>query len=298
MKKIIFFAVLLTIVSISSLFTYRYVMNLNQEQIRISTNPWVGFTPFIYAQEKGWLEKTPFRFIWLVDLTENSRMYEREFTQGFTATQYELMHFKEHSHIKPVFLIDRSVGADVILSNRSLNELRNTHDPITVYLERGSLHDDILKAFIKENALEHQALILKNSSQQSMALIEPASTPIIALSYAPYVSNLTKRGLVAIASTATMKSFIIVDALYMDERFVTGREDEYRKLKTIFNRALEQLSTDPHEYYQTIHGYLEGQSYDEFMATTQQIEWLNHGSNEAIARQLETQHISTDRLLP
>lgn len=72
---------------------YLYVnRSVETTKIHISSNPWVGFTPFIYAQEKGWLEKTSFKFIWLVDLDENSHLYERGFTQGFTATQYELLH--------------------------------------------------------------------------------------------------------------------------------------------------------------------------------------------------------------
>ncbi|MFA5170081.1 MAG: hypothetical protein WC426_00835 [Sulfuriferula sp.] len=297
MKKIILFTVLLAI-SIGGFLEYRYVTNLSQDEIRISSNPWVGFTPFIYAQEKGWLEKTPFRFVWLVDLTENSRLYERGFTQGFTATQYELLHFKDYSHIKPVFLIDRSDGADAVMSNWTLDALRHVHEPITVYLEVGSLHDDLFKAFVRENGLAHLSFVFINSSQKSMALLKPVAGPVIVLSYAPYSSELAKRGFSAIASTRTMKSFFVIDALYMDERFIDRREQQYQELKAIFDRALERFHTNPREYYETIHGYLEGQSYEEFLATTTQIAWLNRTKNAVLLQQLQTQHIGTDRLLP
>ncbi|BBP01423.1 hypothetical protein [Sulfuriferula nivalis] len=297
MKKIILFIVLF-VVLIGSYFEYRYVTSRPHDEIRISSNPWVGFTPFIYAQEKGWLEKTPFRFVWQVDLTENSRLYERGFTQGFTATQYELLHFKDRSHIKPVFLIDRSAGADVVLSNWTLDSLRHTHQPITVYLEVGSLQDDFFKAFVRENGLANLKFVLTNSSQKSMVKIQPAQVPIIVLSYAPYASELIRHGFSAIASTQTMQSFFVIDALYMDERYVDQREQQYQALKEIFDRALERFHTNPQEYYETIHGYLEGQSYDEFMATTTQIAWLDHSKNAAILQQLQSQHIGTDRLLP
>lgn len=277
---------------------FYYLSHSDERQIHISSNPWVGFTPFIYAQEKGWLEKTPFRFMWLVDLSENARLYERGFTEGFTATQYELFHFKEHSHIKPVFLIDRSAGADAILSNRPLKTFRTLHEPVTVYLEMGSMNEDFFNAFVRENGLQNVRFVLINTSQTSITRMSPAGPPMMAISYAPYVSELTKKGFAAIASTETMKSFFVIDALYVDERSIVGRESEYRRLKEIFDRALEKFRTDPREYYETIRGYLEGQSYEEFMETTGQIEWLDRSVNPNVIHHLHSQHIATDRLLP
>jgi NitT/TauT family transport system substrate-binding protein len=277
---------------------FYYYSHSDERLIRISTNPWVGFTPFIYAQEKGWLEKTPFRFMWLVDLTDNARLYERGFTQGFTATQYELLHFKKQGHIKPVFLIDRSAGADVILSNATIEELRIAREPVTVYLEMGSLGEDFFNAFVHENGLENIHFTLTNSSQATMSKIDTKGSPVILVSYSPYTTELTKKGFDTIGSTKTMRSFFVIDALYMDERFIDGREKQYQELKTIFNLALERFYADPQEYYETIRGYLEGQSYEEFMASTTQIEWLSENVNSTIPHHLQMQHIATDRLLP
>lgn len=266
--------------------------------VRISSNPWVGFTPFIYAQEKGWLEDTPFRFMWLVDLSDNARLYERGFTQGFTATQYELLHFKNAAHIRPVFLIDRSAGADAILSNLPLEALRKTLKPITVYLELGSLNEDFFQAFVKENKLEGLQFVLTNSSQKAIAQLNPNGGPVIVISYAPYASELARHGFVEIASTATLKSFFVIDALFVDERAIVGREHDYKALQKIFNRAQKALSADPQEYYTVIHKYLEGQSYEEFIATTRQVEWMNGGDKAPFLRQFQSQNIKTDMLLP
>lgn len=290
--------IIIIAIMVVSLGFFYYLSRSDQGQIRISSNPWVGFTPFIYAQEKGWLDKTPFRFMWLVDLSENGRLYERGFTQGFTATQYELLRFKEHSHIKPVFLIDRSAGADAILSNRSLEALKTSTEPIRVYLEMGSLNEDFFNAFIRENGLDKTHFILTNTSQKSITEVKLSGEPVILISYAPYVSELRAKGFVTVASTQTMHSFFVIDALYMDERSIVGREEEYQNLKTIFNRALENFYSDPKEYYETVRGYLEGETYDEFMETTKQIEWLNRSVDRSVMQQLETQGILTDRILP
>lgn len=267
-------------------------------KIRISTNPWVGFTPFIYAQEKGWLENTPFRFVWLVDLTDNARLYERGFTEGFTATQYELLHFKNKNTIKPVFLIDRSYGADAIVSNRSLEELRGTKESVDVYLEQGTLNDDFFDAFLAEKGLKKVQFHKINASQKSISTLTAAKNPIVIISYQPYLSGLLKKGFQPIASTRTMESFFVIDALFVNQDIVNGQEKEFAHLKELFARGAEQLQRNPHEYYETIKGYLEGQSYEEFMSTTTQIKWLHQKNEEKAIEYLNAQQVKTDRLLP
>jgi NitT/TauT family transport system substrate-binding protein len=266
-------------------------------QITISSNPWVGFTPFIYAQEKGWLVSTPFRFTWVVDLSENARLYERGFTQGFTATQYEMLHFKDYSHFRPIFLIDRSAGADVIMANRSLEQLRHSTEPITVYLEMGSLNEDFFKAFVHENKLQDLQFKLADFSQKEMIQLSPQGPPAVLISYSPYASELLKRGFAKISSTAELQSFFVIDALFMDEHAISASAEEYRQLKAIFDRALNALYSRPQEFYEVVHGYLEGQSYEEFMLSTKQVEWLNQGDTSRYQRQLLLNNVKTDRLI-
>jgi NitT/TauT family transport system substrate-binding protein len=277
---------------------FAYYLRPDERQIRISSNPWIGFTPFIYAQEKGWLDVTPFRFSWLVDLTENARLYEGGFTNGFTATQYELLHFKDYHHLAPVFLIDRSAGADAILANRSLEELRHYHGSITVYLELGSLNEDLFKAFVHENKLEHLSFSFKNSSPKEIAPVNLKGAPVVIISYAPYATDLNNRGFLTIASTRTLSSLFVIDALFVDEKIIAGREEDFQRLRNIFDLALKRLHDDPHEFYNVIRSYLEGQSFEEFMMTVPQIEWLNHGNLAPYLQQLKQQNITTHHLLP
>lgn len=278
---------------------YYYVSHFSESsKIHISTNPWVGFTPFIYAQEKGWLEKTPFRFMWLVDLTDNARLYERGFTQGFTATQYELLHFKHSNTIKPIFLIDRSFGADAIVSNLSIGEIRSANENVDVYLEQGSLDDDFFQAFISEYSLDERKFHKIDASQKSIATLSASKTPLIIISYEPYLSELLKKGFHLIASTRTMETFFVVDALFVDEQIVLGREEDFVHLRELFALAVEHLRSNPREYYETVKGYLEGQSYEEFLFSTTQIKWMYGKSPKAVTDHLNTQKVKTDRLLP
>ncbi|MBV5349282.1 hypothetical protein JZU61_06495, partial [bacterium] len=263
-----------------------------------STNPWIGFTPFIYAQEKGWLENMPFHFFWLVDLSDNARFYERGFTQGFTATQYEMLHFKNRENIKPVFLIDRSYGADAIVSNRSIEEIRSTKEAVNVYLEQGTLNDDFFNAFVTEHGLKKVLFHKMNTAQKSISTLSVGGNPIIVISYQPYLSGLLKKGFQPLASTRTMDKFFVVDALFVNDDVIKGREEDFIHLKELFALGVDRLRSDPHEYYETVKGYLEGQSYEEFLSTTTQVEWLYQKNSEKVVNHLKSQQVKTDRLLP
>lgn len=298
MKKARIFAFFaLFAVGVATAALYYFIRPPAEAVIRISTNPWIGFTPFIYAQEKGWLEETPFRFVWLVDLGDNARLYERGFTNGFTATQYEWSHFKNNKSIKPVFLIDRSAGADAIVSNRSIAQLRRQEGEVKVFLERGTMNEDFFNAFVRENALEGVAFTFIDQSQKQIVELEMQNDPAVIVSYVPYLSQLLEGGYRTIASTRDMNSFFVIDALFMDEETVDGREEECKRLKEIFARAVERLRRDPQEYYGTIYGYLEGQSYEDFLASTRQIGWLYDRPDAKILRFLESQGIGTERLV-
>ncbi len=300
MKKAYALIVVIVVVLFLAAGSFYYYMNRTSSstEIRISTNPWVGFTPFVYAQEKGWLEGTPFRFVWVGDLSENARLYNRGFTRGFTATQYELLHSKKEKTIVPVFLIDRSAGADAILSNRTLRELKQERRPVKVYLERGSLTEDFFEAFVREAGLELVPFVLIDASQNAIVSLESGDEAVVAISYAPYLGGLRKNGLEVISSTATLKGFYVIDALFVEERVIDADPKAFGRLKELFALAVKRYEADPREYYETVRGYLEGESYEEFRAMMEGIELLHERSPVPILSHLNAQNVRTDRLLP
>jgi len=297
MKKLLIIFGSLLVLAATVLGVYKVFVTSQHYEIKISTNPWVGFTPFMYAQEKGWLEKTPFKFIWLVDLSDNARLFDKGFSQGFTATQYELMHFKNKEDLSAVFLIDESYGADAILSNRTLQQLSKSEEKINVYLEMGSLNQDMFNAFTIENALDKNKFLLINSSQKSMEVMAKSDKPVILITYEPYVSQMKNMGLQIVASTRTLKTFHAIDALFVKNSLVQEHHEDFQQLEDIFKRAQEQLRKDPKEFYTTIAGYLEGESYEDFLASTHQIQWIGDDIPVPVMQTLNRQNIPTDKLL-
>lgn len=297
MKKATYVLVFILVLLGSLLGVWKIFQYSQDEEIRISTNPWIGFTPFMYAQEKGWLEETPFKFIWLVDLSDNARLFEKGFAEGFTATQLEYKRFAHKEDLTTIFLIDQSYGADAILSNRTLDVLRKSDEKIKVYLERGSFNQDMFDAFIAENKLNKNKFLLIDSSQKSLETISKTKKPAIMISYEPYISKIKKNGFNTIASTRTLKTFHAIDALFAKESSFEEHPEAYQQLKDVFDRALAQMHKDPKEFYTTISGYLEGESYEDFLLSTQQIMWLDKDVPSYITQTLKQQNIPTDKLL-
>jgi len=296
MKKIFLFFIIIGI-GLTIYFFSEAFKNKNDEMIRISSNPWVGFTPLAYAQEKGWLDKTPFRIVWVVDLSDNSRLYEKGFTQGFTATQFELLHFKNPSDFTTAFLVDRSNGADAILSNYSLEELRKTDQDVKVFLEQGSLHEDMFQAFVTENKLQNIKFEPVNIAQDKLAKIKTGAEPVILMTYEPYLAGLMANGWKQISSTRDLRTFFVIDGVFVKHEVLKGNEAKFAELKAIVQKALERYHANPKEFYETIKGYLNGQSYEEFVESEKKIDWITVHNSEIMIQELHEQNIDTEAMV-
>lgn len=267
------------------------------EQLRISANPWIGFTPLVYAQQKGWLKETGIKFLWVVGLEENVKLYRQGLSDGFVATQYEYFSLKEEQDVKPYFLFDRSAGADVILSNKSLEALRRS-DHVTAYLEITGLNKDLLQAFIDQYGINCDSTMMHSSDPESMSLMKPGDDPSVLIAYEPYATVIEKNGFHRVASTREITKMMVIDALWLNADIAAHHAGDIRMLKAAVDRAVNALHKDPKEYYDTVAAYLKDQSYDEFSESLKGIEWINHSPSEAIMNYLQSQHIATDALLP
>lgn len=268
-----------------------------QYEIRVSTNPWIGFTPFIYAQEKGWLKDSKFKFIWVVGLSENVTLYEKGLSHGFTATQYEYFNFKNREHLKPYFLIDRSNGADTVLSNKTIEELKRSNEKIKCYFELSSVNMDIFKAFVAQYGFDEKRFELQNSDQGAVTTLKADSSPVIIISYEPYVSSIQNNGFKKISSTRELTGIQVIDAIFLDERIVEHNEEEVKRLKEVFTKAAQRLKQNPKEFYETIKGYLENQTYEQFITSLDGIEWINEKEYSKAVEFIQKQKIPTDRLM-
>ncbi len=264
--------------------------------LRIAVNPWVGFTPVVYAQEQGWLEGVDVRFVWVVGLEENVKLYRQGLVDGFAATQYEFYSLKHAGTVKPYYLFDRSAGADVILGSQSVETLAK-EGKIDVYLEITGLNSDLLHAFAQQYGVDEAHFELHSSDPESLLHIPCSGRPTIIVAYEPYATAIENGGCTRIASTRELENIRVIDALWISTDQAEMYAKTVRRLGKIFDRAIEKLKEDPKAYYDVVKGSLEGQDYDEFIRSLEGIAWINRNPAEVKAY-LQKSRIPTDGLAP
>lgn len=267
------------------------------ERLRIAVNPWIGFTPLAYAQQKGWLDDCRIKLLWVVGLEESVKLYRQGLADGFAGTQYEYFSAGDPDALRLFLLFDRSFGADVILADRTIEQLRRS-DRIDVHLEATGLTNDLLKAFASQYGLRPESLIRHSSDPESMTALHPSKTATLLIAYEPYATAVEAQGFRRVASTRTLSGAMVLDALWVNAPKAAAYKRCLPKLKAAVDRAVASLRSDPKEYYGTISGYLKGQSYEAFLKSLEGIRWLNTERSPEVPAYLRGAAIDPRYLIP
>ncbi len=268
-----------------------------QEPIKIAVNPWIGYTPLMYLDQNGTLAKLGFKLVYVSSLGENANLLSNHLVDGFAATQYEYLNYKDElDTIVPVFTIDRSAGADKVHSNVDITTLQHSDRPIDVYLEFGSVNEDLLKVFLKTYHLEKKTFRYHHDPQSVIkTLKDRPDRLVIVISYEPFSSLLEKNGIHEVASSRDL-DILIVDALFSSTQLLHARKEAFIALKKAFWQAQRLLMKNPDDFYRQIRPYIEGQSLKDFRKSLEGIQWLPSPS-PAILKKLEEEGIDTRYML-
>ncbi len=261
-----------------------------EPRIKLITNSWIGYSPLFYAKEKGWLKPLNIELSTIVSLGESMMIFKTGHFNGLTGTQYEFAKLqKQNANLVPIIMLDRSNGGDMVMSNISINSLKETTESIDVYLEINSINSVVFKDFITTYELENKTFNFINKDPlKTLAQIKqtPITQPLIIVTYSPYNFELSKHGLNVIASTTNIEDLLVVDALYVKKSCLTEHKADFIKLKQVINQAIQELKTNPRDYYEKVKPYLENSSYEEFSASLNQMEWLNSELSEPLIKKL------------
>lgn len=257
-----------------------------EEPLKIITNSWIGYSPLFYAKEQGWLAEHNIELSTVVSLGESAHIYHSSNLDAFAGTQYEFHKaYAKDSTLIPIMMFDRSVGADMIMSNRSIKALQAipANQPIDVFLEIDSINYPLFKDFKQRYHLSNHSFNLINNDHLKMQrAITQKNSPSIIVTYAPYNHELEKQGFTIIASTGESLNLLVLDALYTNQESYRIHQQKFLALKTLVNRAIKALKQNPKNYYNKVKPYLESASYAEFQESLQTIEWLNGGISPSL----------------
>ncbi|NCO02211.1 MAG: ABC transporter substrate-binding protein [Epsilonproteobacteria bacterium] len=270
-----------------------------QEKLEISTTTWIGYSPLFYAKEKGWLKPLNIKLMHVSSLSENMYLYQAGNADAYVGTQYEYnMLIKKEPSLIPVMLFDRSNGGDVVMSNLSIEELQKSTEPINAYLEMDSVNSTLLEDFIQNYNLHEKQINYINRDQTSISTLSSSTVKnAIIVTYIPYDIELNKHGFKSIASTKDNLNLLVIDAMFTTEKTFSKHQKQFSELKKLVDRAVDVLEKNPREFYKMVKPYLLELNYEEFIQSTQDIEWINKNISPELKQRMKESHFPTIGLI-
>ena len=275
--------ILTRILLILTLLLFSACSSKPQKQITISTNQWIGYAPLFYAYEKGELDPLNIKIITSVSLAEAADLYSIGKADMVTTTQHEYNVLKQTTHdIKAVILMDRSNGGDMILSNKSLDALKKSKS-IKAYLEVDSINQEILLDFLKKNKISKDKIDFINKDQRQIQDVKNNKMQdILIVTYSPYNITLEEKGFKEIASTKSINSIIVIDALCARNTLIKNDKQRLIQLKKVIDKAIKTIQENPEASYKVVSKYLSNPSYQEYLNSLNLIKWINKPSPELL----------------
>lgn len=277
------------VVLFSMVFFFLGCSSNKPQEIRIATNSWIGYAPLFYAKETGELEKLNMKLVPNVSLAEASDIFEVAKAELVTTTQHEYFSLKESvKDVLPIILIDRSNGGDMILSNRTLDELYKA-ETIYAYLESDSINNELLKAFLEKNNLTNQNIIYINNDQLQISdLSNDENKTMLIVTYSPYNIKLGTKGFKELASTKDIDTLLVIDALCAKTSIYKTDKKRLQQLKVIIDNAITEIENNPEKVYNLVAKYLDNISYDEFLDSLNSIKWINKNRSQELNEKIES----------
>jgi NitT/TauT family transport system substrate-binding protein len=259
--------------------------NHQENTMKIAVNSWIGYTPLFYAQERGYLKNLGIQLIPTISLAESLNLFNVKKVNALAGTQHEYNALKvEFPTLQPIILLDRSNGADMILSNRPISQLKKSKH-ILAYLEIDSINLEMVQTFIKNNHLKEKNINFINKNQLEIQNIPYRDKPdLLLVTYSPYNIKLTKNGFKEISSTNDIKSLLVIDAIMTTQGCIDTYKNKMLALKIIINRSIQEIKKNPKIAYNSTKKYLRNISYKDFKKSLKMIEWINHPSKELLEK--------------
>ncbi len=219
-------------------------------QVRIGTQPWIGYGPWWIAQEQGLFEKHGLQ-VELVDFVEdkevNAALASGEMEAANLATHTAVKLYAAGLDIQIVLLEDASYEADAILAGADIKSIKDLAGRTVAY-EEGATSDLLLNYALSQNDMTLSDITPINmpASDAGSALI--AGRVDAAVTYEPYISAaLAGNTDIHVIYTAAERPGLISDVLAVRTDFLKAQPDAVRALLQVWDEALAFYRSNPSE---------------------------------------------------
>jgi NitT/TauT family transport system substrate-binding protein len=295
MKKLLY-TMMALLLSALTIMLFQGCEDRPKSPLRLSATSWAGHTPLLYLEATGRLTASNIKVTHVSQSSEAlDRMQRAEF-DGIIGTGYDYARLAESSEVIPVIVINRSNGAEAIFSNRSTDELKQTSETISVYVQSGSSYEMMVDTFLRHNDIEAERVVKKELNILSFIEQEKHDAPLIVMAFEPFLDELKKTGYTELANSAETP-YLMIEALLVTQRSADDYEEELEVLSTLIAEAVSTFERDPRNYYDTILPYLQEQPYESFLDNARSITWVKGSPEETIRSTLKQRGMSTKSLI-
>lgn len=271
-----------------------------KKPLELTTNLWVGYAPLMYAKETGMLDGTDIRINIVSSLGESTKMFDFGLIDGFTSTQQEVNEVRGAKDALPVILIDRSYGADAVVSKLSEKQLTDDKNArLDVFYEKNTINDVLLKFVMAKPYMKnrHTKPILHDLNQDEILHYDMQNINPVIVSYEPYITKFNRKGYHRLIGSQD-DGVYIYDALYVKRNAYIRHKKDLRVLNRAFRRSVAVLERDPRGFYEKIKYYMQGQSYFDFMRSVSMIRWIEPGNDRnCIIREMKRSGMDTGEII-
>ncbi len=258
-----------------------------EKTLTIGITNWVGYSPLFYAEEKGWLPENT-KLLKVSSLSENTKLYNHGYIDIMLGTQHEFkLLSSKFNDIKTLSIIDRSNGGDMIMSNKTIKELKST-PIIDAYLEINSVNIIVLEDFMKHYNIPRAQVKLHNISHETLdskkLWNKNQSTAIV--TYLPYNFKHEKVGFKEIISTKDNLEIVVVDIMMTREAVIVDNKRDIQLIKSSIVKAIKASQNNPREYYETVSSFL-NISFEEYQEAIKDIIWIDKAKDASLFKRLK-----------
>jgi len=163
-------------------------------KINMGTEPWIGYGPWWIAQKQGYFQKHGLDVNIVNFQTDATR--DSALIAGRTDVSNEptngIIRFDStgKAHLKAVIFEDASLGADAILSTKSITTPQQLIGKSVAY-EQGTTSDLLIHYLLQVNHIPFSKIKVVNAPAADAGTLLIAGKVDVAVTYQPYISNAT-----------------------------------------------------------------------------------------------------------
>ncbi len=220
--------------------------SLPESVLRVGTNVWPGYETLYLAREKEFFKYDEVRLIELLSATDVMAAIRNNSIEAAALTLDEAMTLvSEGVDIKVVMVMDISAGADALVVNEEINNLKQLRDK-TIGYEQTAVGAVMLDGILKAGDLQVNQINTSHFTvDEHQAAFENGRVDAV-ITFEPVTSALLARGGKKLFDSSSIPGRI-VDVLVIRSDAINGHRQGIAKLINSQFRALKHLQDYPAE---------------------------------------------------